>query len=612
MKKDTVKLVFAVIFLMGAIWLSTGYSTILNYINVGRESQKIEKMVSDGNVSFAVVEDEEGVAVVDSEGKTVTSTTRHLRDKSLLYDDNNDVVTMYLTVSKGNKSEGTNHTWEEVNTYSAYYYDERGIDRYKVEGLLQVGDEEGIPAGNLGYERTVPNATVQIRGQSSSRNPQKNYKIELKENQGSWNGQTTIDLNKHMTDGLRFRNKLSYDLLAGIDELMGLRTHFVHLYVNDLTDEEDLGFVDYGLYTQVEQLNKSALRTHGLDKSGYLYKINFFEFYRYEDAIKLTSDSGYNKSKFEEYLEIKGNEDHTKLINMLEDVNNLSIPIEDVITKHFDIENLTYWMAFNILTGNYDTQSRNAYLYSPLNQNTWYFYCWDLDAVFRTDENEIHNYSEAGSWEQGVSNYWGNVLFQRCLKSEYFREELDKAILDLKKYLSRERLTEMVSGYRKVTDKYNFSDPDINFIQITKEDYEKICDGLPKLVDVYYQRYLDSLEKPMPFYVGTPQMTASGIKYTWENSYDFDQEDIKYTAIVARDLEFTDVCDKYEDYWPSFTGQKLEPGQYFLKVYATNDSGQKQDCFDYYYVENSGKNYGTICFYVNENGSISLYINVEE
>ena len=47
-------------------------------------------------------------------------------------------------------------------------------------------------------------------------------------------------------------------------------------------------------------------------------------------------------------------------------------------------------------------------------------------------------------WECGVSNYWGNVLFQRCLKSERFREKLDEAILDLKEYLSEERLGTMI------------------------------------------------------------------------------------------------------------------------------------------------------------------------
>ena len=125
---------------------------------------------------------------------------------------------------------------------------------------------------------------------SEARHParmtQKNYKIELKKNKGTWRGQRTINLNKHMTEGMRFRNKLAYDLIRGIPQMVGLRTQFVHLYVKDNTEESGVKFEDYGIYTQVEQLNKTALKSHGLDSNGQLYKINSFEFYRYEDIIK--------------------------------------------------------------------------------------------------------------------------------------------------------------------------------------------------------------------------------------------------------------------------------------------------------------------------------------
>ena len=60
--------------------------------------------------------------------------------------------------------------------------------------------------------------------------------------------------------------------------MTGLRTQFVHLYVRDLTTGSGAAFEDYGLYTQVEQLNKTALKTHGLDRNGQLYKVNSFEF----------------------------------------------------------------------------------------------------------------------------------------------------------------------------------------------------------------------------------------------------------------------------------------------------------------------------------------------
>ncbi len=606
MKKDTLKIILALVFLGIVMLIGSNYSLIKDTFFPEKEGEIEQVQINTETPSAAEIASQVVSNMVDG-GKSQDDTDyEHLRDKKLIYDDNNSVITMYLTVREGNVSEGTNHTWEEINTYSAYDYDEMGVERYKVEALLQVGTESGIPAGNLGYGETAPNATVQIRGQTSSRNPQKNYKIELKPNMGSWNGQTTIALNKHMTDGLRFRNKLGFDLLTGIDQLMSLRTQFVHLYVNDLTDGEDTGFEDYGLYTQVEQLNKTALRTHGLDRAGNLYKINFFEFYRYEDVIRLTTDGRYDQKKFEEYLEIKGNDDHSKLIEMLEAVNDNGIPIERVIDEYFDMENLTYWMAFNILTGNYDTQSRNSYLYSSLNGDKWYFYLWDLDAVFRKNENEILGRSEAESWERGVSNYWGNILFQRCLKSDKFREELDAAIQDLRQYLSKDRLEKMVSEYSEIVYPYEFAEPDLYEVLITEEQYKEIIDKLPDLVEEYYQQYLESLKKPMPFYIGDPELSGIRMNYTWDLSYDFDQEDIVYKVIISRDLEGKDIVTSYEGEWNSFSEVALPAGEYFIKAYATNESGYRQDAFDYYETED-GKVYGTKCFYVNLDGSISVY-----
>ena len=137
-----------------------------------------------------------------------TGESIHIRDKNLIYEnqDNTEIVTMYLTVSMGNSAENTDHTWEEINTYSVYDYEEMGVERYKVAGLIQVGDENGLIPGELGYGQVAPNCTVQIRGQTSSKNSQKNYKISFKDNKGDWRGQQTIALNKHQTDGLRFRN----------------------------------------------------------------------------------------------------------------------------------------------------------------------------------------------------------------------------------------------------------------------------------------------------------------------------------------------------------------------------------------------------------------------
>ena len=525
-----------------------------------------------------------------------------LRDKEDLYNmfDPTEVVTMYLTVSRGNEGENTDHSWSEINTYSVYDYEDMGVDRYKVEGLLQVGDENGPKSGQVGYNQVSPNCTVQIRGQSSSRNPQKNYKIRLKDNKGLWRGQQTIALNKHQSDGLRFRNKLSYDLIAGIDQLMGLRTSFVHLYVKDTTSGKT-GFEDYGLYTQVEQLNKTALKAHGLDKNGHLYKVNLFEFYRYEDIIKKKEDPTYNQEAFEERIEIKGSDDHTKLIKMLEELNDYSIPADEIIEKHFDIENISYWMAYHMLMGNIDTQSRNFYIYSPLHSDKWYILTWDNDGSLMHKEHEIINRND----------YWGNVLFQRCLKSEKFRKQLDSAVKDIKSYLTKERMTEMAKKYASVVKPYVYSMPDIMYTHLNQSQYNTVAKAITEEIDDNYRRYKESLKKPMPFYIANPRVNNGKFLFEWESSFDFNYEEITYSFELARDVNFRNVILKEENLSIAATEtEKLPRGQYFIRVISTNESGLSQYAFDYYVTE-TGKHYGVKCFYVDNMGKIVEDVYVE-
>lgn len=550
----------------------------------------------------------DGFSIAKAEPVEKTADTGfHLRDNDALYTvyDDSGVVTMYLTVTRGTEAENTDHTWEQINSYSAYDYEAMQVPRYQVEGLLQVGDESGPAASEVGYGETVPNATVQIRGQTSSRNAQKNYKIKLKKNKGSWRGQRTVALNKHQGDGLRFRNKMAYDLIRGIPQMMGLRTQFVHLYVKDKTQTAGASFVDHGLYTQVEQLNKTALRAHGLDENGQLYKVNFFEFLRYGDVIRLKTDPAYDKTAFEQLLEIKGSDDHQKLIEMLDVLNDETSPMEDLFETTFDTENIAYWMAFQILLGNTDTQSRNMYLYSPLNSKRWYILDWDNDAMLSRTEWEYRNYSDSLSWERGVSNYWGNVLFRRCLQTKRFRQELDAAIEELFRYFSADRIGEMTARYRSLVEPFVWQQPDLLHEPLSREEYDRVAKSLHKEITENREAYRESLKKPMPFYIGVPEPQGDELRLMWDASFDFAAEDITYTAELAKDYRFTTT------FWteknirlPETVVYALPAGHYFLRVRAANESGYTQDAFDYYVME-TGKAYGMKSFFVEADGSVT-------
>ena len=118
-----------------------------------------------------------------------------------------------------------------------------------------------------------------------------------------------------------------------------------------------------------------------LDKECCLYKVNAFEFWEYDD-VKLTTDPAFDEKKFNIRLENKGNTDNEKLIKLMDLVNDRQIPDQTILDYYVDKENIAYWMAFQILIDNVDTNCRNFYLYSPSDSEKWYIISWDNDGAF--------------------------------------------------------------------------------------------------------------------------------------------------------------------------------------------------------------------------------------
>ncbi|NLO40075.1 MAG: spore coat protein CotH [Ruminiclostridium sp.] len=528
-----------------------------------------------------------------------------LQDNKAIYlsDNHGSVITMYLTVRRGNPADSTDYSWEEVNRYSVTDYIEMGVERYGVEAILQVGDDNGPVPGELGYNEIIPNAVVNIRGATSSSHVQKSYKISLMENSEPWRGQKTIALNKHVYDNVRFRNKLSYDYIKQIPDMIGLRTQFVHLYVKDETNKvKNTKFVDYGLFTQVELPNKTYLKKHGLDSNGQLYKATFFEFGCYESNLWLKTDPAYDEVLFNKILETKGNEDHTKLLEMLDAVNDYGISIESTFEKYFDADNYFTWLAFNILTGNVDTQSQNYYLYSPTNGNKWYFISWDNDTAWmRCEDSKI---TVDTGFETGIMNYWGSILHKRVLALPKYRELLNEKILRLREFITVEKTRAMIDTYKPVVLQYSFRMPDSMHIKVNEKQFIDICNEIPYEAERNYSLYLDSLEKPMPFYLNPPEVIdGTKLRFSWEAAYDLDAESITYTFELCRDYLFEVPIQIVSDLEvPVMETDILPPGQYFYRVTAKNSSGYSQTAFDYYVNVKHVKHYGTKCFYVFEDG----------
>lgn len=503
------------------------------------------------------------------------------------YDDPGSVVTMYITVRRGNVADNSDYSWADVNSFTKWIvaHNNQIVTVGKADVILQVGDENGPLPGELGYDAVVPNATIQIRGASTSQEPQKSFKIEIKKGEGAWRGQRTIALNKHIFDPSRVRNKLNFDLLKQIPDLVSLRTQFVHLYVKDeTTNPWKTNFEDYGLFTQVELPNKTYLKVHKLDPDGQLYKPTFFEFNRYPDQLRLVDDPQYDEDAFSTILENKGNRDNSKLLQMLDDVNNYDIPISTTFEKYFNADNYFTWTAYNILVGSVDTQTQNFYLYSPHNSTKFYFIPWDYDdALFRSDRETCCRYAPYVAYDYGIANYWGVRLTNRLLRIPEYRSLLDEKVEQLRSFLTPERIQGMLAVYKPIAEKYALRTPDSILFPTTKEGMERDFEVMPTEVEKNYQLYLESLKSPMPFFLNTPLLENNMLHFSWGESYDFNGEDIVYKFLLATDPSFEKPTLLIRESLVNGTEidfAPLKPGKYFWQVIATNKSGLSQLAFD--------------------------------
>lgn len=530
-----------------------------------------------------------------------------LKDNLALYQDDQpgSVVVMYLTVRKGQESNNTGHGWDEVNSYIKSIGSDQLLSQApQADAILQIGDEVGPLVSEFGYGVSIPNASVSVRGNTTTLGDQKSYKIELRGKQSRWRGQKTIALNKHIFDTSRMLNKLSFDLMKDIPDMVSLRTQFVHLYVKDETKTPaEVAFQDYGLFTQVEQPNKTFLQNHLLDPNGQLYKATFFEFYRYPDEIRLVSDPLFDVNEFSRILEIKGNNDHSKLTQMLDDVNNSDIPIEDTFQKYFNANNYFTWMAFNILTGNIDTDTQNFYLYSPENGDKWYFIPWDYDGAFSRQKDGAE--TSKSPWRQGFCLYWGDVLHQRVLSEPKYRKMLDQKINELLPLLTADKISELLETYYPVTREYVSRMPDIKYVRGSVESHDLRYTQIPDEIQINYNLYLDSLMKPMPFFLSTPTKTEDQVEFNWDSAYDLDHQKITYQFMIATDPDFKNVLINRESLISnSVKVPLLKPGPYYWQVTAENADGEKQGAFDVFIDNEGGYHFGVKFLYVTPDSQL--------
>ncbi len=537
---------------------------------------------------LVIYEEANNPETLDFDIMTSPANGRPLADVIGLYEeyDQKEVVYLYLTLYQGENGSGDLWDFADVNRYTRKISPDPWVEVH-----VQQGDANGVIENGFGSTQKMPQGRMRQRGASARLLALKSYKINFYEGMESWRGQKTLNLNKHYKDETRIKQKFIYDMVPSVGNMIGLRTTFVRLMIKD-TVAGDLEFVDYGLFTHVEQPNKSFLRAHGLDENGHLYNALMMEFQMSNDFIESYDGSEESIQAMESLLEVEvGNKDHTKVLEMLEAVNDYNRDFEDVLDQYFNEDNLYTWLAYNILINNVDATSQNFMLYSPSNATTWYIIPWDNDKTFYTDH--IIDEERENIRHYGLARFWNMVVFQRLVSNPDRLSQLNSKIEEINTIFQRQETEELLEDYGSIAVNQLMSMPEIATYNGDITTLYQDVTFLNDLVSINKDRYYEGLQSPMPFFLGDPLVTEEEITLNWSNADDLQGDIVTYEVQIAEDSDFSNILiDKDVGINTDVTIEKLTSGVYYYRVIAYDSDGHMQNSFDRYLDENNVTIYG--------------------
>jgi len=258
--------------------------------------------------------------------------------------------------------------------------DEEPIERHKGAGF---GTEYPWAHADLSEgEKVYKNVGLRYKGNASymasSRGLKRNFKIDLDhyDDKGRYHGLKTLNLNAGAMDPSRTRESLAFSIFraAGVP---APRTAYAQLTVT-VPGKYDKEFV--GLYTVIEQIDKTFLKDRFKDNKGLLVKPE-----RLRGLEYLGEDWDRYKEKYNPKHE-PSKEQARRLIEFVKLVNKAD---DDEFRKQIDglldIDIFLRYIAVNAYIANLDSflmLGHNYYIYLDPTSNKFVFLPWDLDLSF--------------------------------------------------------------------------------------------------------------------------------------------------------------------------------------------------------------------------------------
>lgn len=229
--------------------------------------------------------------------------------------------------------------------------------------------------GDIEIDGTLlTNCGIKLKGNSSYNNPstKKSFKLDFNEyvNGQNYDGLKKLNLNNNFKDPTMLREKLMYDFL-NINGCYAPRAQFTNVYINNQL---------WGLYTTVEEIDKTFLSKTFNDDKGNLFK---------GDPTGDLKWLGNSQALYEPKYELKLNEglnDWSDLVSFINTLNNSpASSFHQDLDTIFDSENFIKTWAAHSLFANLDSylgSGHNYYVYHDSLEGKFHFITWDCNEAF--------------------------------------------------------------------------------------------------------------------------------------------------------------------------------------------------------------------------------------
>ena len=266
-----------------------------------------------------------------------------------------------------------------------YFYDSNWD--HQLDSLYVQGDNERILADLIIDGSTYDSVGVRYKGFSSVsvnrvKNPF-NIKLDYMIDGQDHNGVDKLKLSNVYQDPSFIREVLTYEIAANY--LPSAKANYANIYVNDTL---------WGLYTNVQAVNKDFLNDHFGNKYNPFFKCNpeNLNVSPGGENANLSDAHGNDSLDYQPYYDIKSDYGWEALYNLIDTLNNYS----DSVNKVLNVDRTLWMHALNYTLINFDSYigyAQNYYLYkdktgqiNPL--------LWDLNMSFGsfslTDASSIY------------------------------------------------------------------------------------------------------------------------------------------------------------------------------------------------------------------------------